>query len=141
MSISRRIEAAEVETKRMHKPEDTPPATGWRDLPADPYDAATLENDVLGARLWGPATQPTLSLGKSDIWNRRWFGSRQPPVTLARIRECAATGRLAEIARVPNDTVYSSAYRYDFPCPKPGAQLIVGAPWSRSRSGNRTGRT
>ena len=125
---------AEVETTRMRKPEDAPPTTGWRDLPADPHDAVTLENDVLGARLWGPAMQPTLSLGKSDIWDRRWFGSQQPPVTLARIRECAATGRLAEIARTTNDTIYSPAYRCEFPCPKPGAQFIIGAPFAtRSR--------
>ncbi|MFH1570666.1 MAG: hypothetical protein ABIL09_21930, partial [Gemmatimonadota bacterium] len=66
-----------------------PPESGWGDLPRDPQDAVTLENDVLGARLWGPPTQPTLSLGKSDLWDRRWLGERQPPVPLARIRELA----------------------------------------------------
>ena len=28
-------------------------------LPPDPYDALTLENDIVGLRLWGPAPQPT----------------------------------------------------------------------------------
>jgi len=102
----------------------------WRDLPADPQDAATVENDVLGARLWGPPQQPTLSLGKSDLWDRRWFGERQPPVPLARIRELALSGHLEEIARSTNDTIYSPAYRYDFPCPKPGGQLILGLPFA-----------
>lgn len=46
-------------------------------LPRDPHQALRLQNDVVGVRLWGPATQPTLSIGKSDIWDRRWFGERQ----------------------------------------------------------------
>jgi len=103
-----------------------PPEAGWRDLPADPHDAVTLENDVLGARLWGPPHRPTLSLGKSDLWDRRWRGDQQPPVPLSRIRELAESGRLEEIARSANDTIYSPAYRYDFPCPKPGGQPILG---------------
>jgi len=103
--------------------------TEWRELPRDPQDAVTLENDVLGARLWGPPEQPTLSLGKSDLWDRRWMGAEQAPVPLARIRELARSGRLKEIARSTNDTIYSQAYRYDFPCPKPGAQLILGLPF------------
>ena len=109
---------------------DRPPESGWRELPRDPQDAVTLDNDVFGARLWGPASQPTLSLGKSDLWDRRWMGERQPPVPLARIRELAMADGLDEIARSPNDTVYSAAYRYDFPCPKPGAQLILGLPFA-----------
>ncbi|MEW6755920.1 MAG: hypothetical protein AB1505_33820 [Candidatus Latescibacterota bacterium] len=112
--------------------EGCPPQEGWRELPRDPQDAVILENDVLGVRLWGPPEQPTLSLGKSDIWDRRWRGDRQPPVTLAQIRRCACEDRLAEIARAPNDTVYSPAYAYDFPCPKTGAQLILGLPFALS---------
>jgi len=103
--------------------------TEWRELPRDPQDAVTLENDVLGARLWGPPEQPTLSLGKSDLWDRRWMGAEQAPVPLARICELARSGRLEEIVRSTNDTIYSQAYRYDFPCPKPGAQLILGLPF------------
>jgi len=102
------------------------------DLPPDPYDAVRLENDVLGVRVWGPARQPTLSLGKSDIWDRRWFGDRQPVVTLKRLRELAMTGRLAELAPSPNGTIYDVYGKYDFPCPKPGAQLILGTPFATS---------
>ena len=114
-------------------PEDgwrQPPEAGWRDLPPDPQDAAILDNDVLGGRLWGPPTQPTLSLGKSDLWDRRWAGERQAPVPLSRIRELARSGGLAQIAPSTNDTIYSPAYRYDFPCPKPGGQLILGLPFA-----------
>jgi hypothetical protein len=99
-------------------------------LPRDPYDALRLENDVLGVRVWGPATQPTLSLGKADIWDRRWFGDRQPLITLRQIREAAMSGRLAELAPGVNRTVYDVYGKYDFPCPKPGAQVILGTPWA-----------
>jgi hypothetical protein len=100
------------------------------DLPKDPYDAVKLENDVLGVRVWGPPTQPTLSLGKSDLWDRRWFGDRQPVVTLKRLRELALADRFSEVAGSPNQTVYDAYGKYDFPCPKPGAQLILGTPFA-----------
>jgi len=99
-------------------------------LPPDPHDGLLLENDVLGARLWGPPTQPTLIVGASDIWDRRWFGDRQPLVRLARLRELAMSDRLSEVAKSPNDTAYGVYNRYDFPCPKPGAQLILRTPFA-----------
>lgn len=105
-------------------------AQGAADLPRDPYDAVRLENDVLGVRIWGPAVQPTLSLGKADIWDRRWFGDRQPLVTLQQIRDAAMSGCIADLARSPNRTVYDLYGKYDFPCPKPGAQLSLGTPWA-----------
>lgn len=101
-------------------------------LSPDPHDGMLLENDVIGVRLFGPSTAPTLVLGASDIWDRRWFAEKQPLVTLARIRECAMGDRIAEIAKAPNDTAYHIYGRYDFPCPKPGAQLILRTPWGRS---------
>ena len=98
-------------------------------LPHDPHEAVRLENDVLGVRLWGPPSQPTLSIGKADIWDRRWFEDRQPLITAARIRELAFTDRLAEVARNPNLTAYNLYNRYDFPCPKPGVQVILLTPF------------
>ncbi|MBU4200257.1 MAG: hypothetical protein KKG09_03680 [Verrucomicrobia bacterium] len=106
-------------------------------LPRDPFDALLMQNDVVGVRLWGPPTQPTLSVGKSDIWDRRWFGDRQPLVTMARIRELAMAGRLSEVARDPNDTVYDVYGQYDFPCPKPGAQVILGTPFAENATVER----
>ncbi|MBC8233416.1 hypothetical protein H8E77_28035 [bacterium] len=96
----------------------------------DPYEALRLENDVLGVRLWGPPKQPTLLIGKADIWDRRWFAQRQPIITLAKIRELAMPNRLAEIAPEPNRTAYNLYGQYDFPCPKPGAQVILGTPFA-----------
>lgn len=101
-----------------------------RPLPRDPQDALLLENDIVGARLWGPATQPTLSIGRADIWDRRWFAERQPLVTLARLRELAMADRLSEVAPEVNRTVYNLYGQYDFPCPKPGGQVILGLPFA-----------
>lgn len=101
------------------------------DLPRDPHDALKLANDTVGVRVWGPATQPTLSLGKADIWDRRWFGERQPLITLARMRELAMADRLSEVAPEVNRTAYDLYGRYAFPCPKPGAQLILGTPFGQ----------
>lgn len=99
-------------------------------LPRDPYDALTLENDIVGLRLWGPANQPTLSLGRSDLWDRRWFAERQPLVTLAQLKELAFSNRLAEVAPHVNQTVYNLYGLYEFPCPKPGGQVILGCPFA-----------
>ncbi|MDQ1327359.1 MAG: hypothetical protein QG641_639, partial [Candidatus Poribacteria bacterium] len=104
--------------------------TGKLNLPRDPYDAFRLQNDVVGVRLWGPPTQPTLIIGKSDIWDRRWFEERQTLIKMAKIKELAMTNRLAEIAQSPNNTDYDLYGKYDFPCPKPGAQLILGTPFA-----------
>lgn len=101
-------------------------------LPRDPHEAVRLENDTLGVRLWGPPTQPTLSIGKADIWDRRWFDERQPLITAARIRELAFADRLSEVAHTPNRTVYTLYNRYDFPCPKPGVQLILLTPFGET---------
>ena len=107
-------------------------------LPPDPYDALLLDNDVLGVRVWGPPTQPTLSLGKADIWDRRWFGERQPLITLKRIRELAMRDDLSQVAASPNQTAYDLYGLYDFPCPKPGAQVILGTPFAARAAAERT---
>ncbi|MBM3494154.1 MAG: hypothetical protein FJX72_07525, partial [Armatimonadetes bacterium] len=93
-------------------------------LPADPFDAVRLENDVLGVRVWGPASQPTISIGRADIWDRRWFEDRQPLITAARIRELAFADRLSDVT-----TAYDLYGRYDFPCPKPGVQASLRLPF------------
>ena len=98
-------------------------------LPPDPMDGVLLENDVLGVRIWGPPTSPTLSLGAADIWDRRWFAERQPLITLDEIRKHAMAGSLGEVAASPNRTAYRLYNEYDFPCPKPGAQLVLRTPF------------
>jgi len=108
-------------------------------LPLDPHEGLTIENDVLGVRLWGPPASPALLLGASDIWDRRWFAEQQPLVTLERIRELAFADRLGEIARSPNETIYHLYQRYDFPCPKPGAQIIFLTPFGTDAHAEHNG--
>lgn len=101
-------------------------------LPRDPYEAVRIENDIVGVRIWGPPDRPTLTLGKSDIWDRRWFGDRQPLITMAKIRELAMADQLGQVMRDLNDTVYDVYMKYDFPCPKTAGQVILGAPFAQS---------
>lgn len=46
-----------------------------------------LNNDLIGAILWGPPERPTLSIGKADIWDRRylWDEKKEPELTVAQI--------------------------------------------------------
>ncbi len=99
-------------------------------FPSDPHEAFRMQNDVIGVRLWGPPKQPTFSIGKSDIWDRRWFEERQPSVAIQKIKELAIADGLSGIVRDPNNTIYDLYGKYDFPCPKPGAQLILGTPFA-----------
>jgi hypothetical protein len=84
-----------------------------------------LQNDDLGVVLWGPDSAPTLSIGKSDIWDRR-LPKEQPVITMAEITRRAMAGDTS----VLNGAAYYTAYNhYDFPCPKPAGQLIVQLPF------------
>ena len=40
--------------------------------------------------------------------------------------------RLSEIGPRTNESIYHLYQSYEFPCPKPGAQLILGAPFATS---------
>ena len=81
-----------------------------------------LCNDDLGVILWGPDAAPTLSVGKSDIWDRRNPKPPEPVMTLATIMEKARAGDKS----ILNGAAYYTAYSaHDFPCPKPAGQLIL----------------
>ncbi|MCC6487471.1 MAG: hypothetical protein IT364_08215, partial [Candidatus Hydrogenedentes bacterium] len=85
-----------------------------------------LCNDDVGITLWGPATAPTLSVGKSDVWDRRLPTPPQPVLTLAQITEMAHAGDKT----ILNGAAYYSVYNsYDCPCPKPVGQLILQLPF------------
>jgi len=103
-------------------------SNGTRPLPRGPDDGILLENDLLGFRVWGPPSQPTITLGRSDVWDRRWFSDRQPLITLSRIRELAMSSRASEVPTSGHkDAIYDN---YDFPCPKPGMQIILETPFA-----------
>ena len=94
-------------------------------LATDPSGGIRIGNGDMGAALWGPNHRPTFLLGKADIWDRRFYGHKEKVITLADIKRAATTGEgLAEI-QAGGYTTYGA---YDFPCPKPGGQLIVGLP-------------
>ena len=85
-----------------------------------------LSNDDVGITLWGPSSAPTLSVGKSDVWDRRLPVPPQPVLTLAQITEMAHAGDKS----ILNGAAYYSVYNsYDFPCPKPVGQLILQLPF------------
>ncbi len=83
-----------------------------------------IHNGDIGVKLWGPNNRITLSIGKSDVWDRRRF-QQEPLLTLAEIKERAMSDNASMIL---DDRHYKSYAAYDFPCPKPVGQLIIGLP-------------
>ena len=98
------------------------PVTGLSPEPGD----LRLCNEDLGIILWGPDTAPTLSIGKSDVWDRRNPAPPEPILTLKDIIQRAYAGEQS----ILNGAAYYSAYNsHDFPCPKPVGQLILSLPF------------
>ena len=79
--------------------------------------ALNLSTQKMKVTLWGPAEELTLSLGKTDVHDRRIVD--EPFVRLERIRQTFAEGR------VPPINYYTGLAAYDFPCPKPVGQVII----------------
>jgi hypothetical protein len=95
------------------------------DLGAEPGELR-LENDEIGVIVWGPGTTIALSVGKSDIWDRRLPPNEKPVLTLPQMTAMAKDGDPA----ILNGAAYYTAYNsYDFPCPKPAGQLILQLPF------------
>ncbi len=85
-----------------------------------------LCNDDIGVILWGPDERPTLSIGKSDVWDRRLPPTERPVLTAADMERMARAGDPELI----NGRAYYTGYNsYDFPCPKPVGQAIVKLPF------------
>ncbi|HPA45382.1 MAG TPA: hypothetical protein PLG59_04665 [bacterium] len=91
-----------------------------------------LCNDDLGIILWGPDHAPTLSVGKSDIWDRRLPKESKPVMTLRRMIELAMDGDKSILNGTAYYTVYNS---YDFPCPKPAGQIIFNLNFMKTDPG------
>lgn len=94
-------------------------------LTTEPGDLR-LCNDDLGIILWGPDDSPTLSIGKSDIWDRREVKSERPILTLAQMMDMARAG---DPELINGKAWYVGYNSYDFPCPKPAGQLILLLPF------------
>ncbi len=81
-----------------------------------------LCNDDLGVILWGPDASPTLSVGKSDVWDRRNPQPTESVLTLQQIMDKARAGD----SSILNAAAYYTGYNsHDFPCPKPMGQLSL----------------
>jgi len=91
--------------------------------PTDPQRDSTkvrLSTQEMKITLWGPPDRPTLSLGKTDVWDRRIID--QPIVSRDDILKVYKDGR------VPPINYYTGFDAYDFPCPKPVGQVIILCP-------------
>ena len=99
--------------------------------PADPQPVGTwfggtalpMHNGELKVSLWGPPERLTFSLGKTDVWDRRYFPEK--PLTLEEIRERCFRD---DYAQNPLGKYFESLNAYDFPTPKPVGQLILLMP-------------
>lgn len=96
--------------------------------------AIDLGTRKLKAGLWGPPERLTLSLGKSDVWDRRRL-AWEKPLTLSEIREGAFSPRNAGVSGYRNYPLPEggSGERYrswdaPFPCQKPVGQAILLCP-------------
>ena len=85
--------------------------------------AVDLSTPKLRIGLWGPPQQLTLSLGKTDVWDRRRYF--EPPITLAEIKNRIAKD---DVPPMTWPDYYLSWGAYDFPCSKPVGQIIVRCP-------------
>jgi len=91
-----------------------------------------IYNGDIGLKVWGPNNRITFSIGKSDVWDRRRF-QQEPVLTMADLKEMA----LKENGFIVSDGShfdgspirhYKAYAAYDFPCPKPVGQFIIGLP-------------
>lgn len=132
-------EMAETITLERTVPPDNPMPEGmcWASAPPAVMPAVNLSTRKLKVGLWGPPEQLTLSLGKTDVWDRRqgW----EKPLTLEEIRQ--GTFSPANAGIKPTQSVggyllpeggvaerYRSHTAYNFPCPKPVGQVILRCP-------------
>jgi len=125
-------EMAQSATVTRPVPASNPQPAGL--FPAMQAPAIDVGTRKLKAGLWGPPERLTLSLGKSDVWDRR-RAAWEKPLTLAEIREGAFSPRNAGVSGYANYPLPEggSGERYrswnaPFPCQKPVGQAILLCP-------------
>jgi hypothetical protein len=84
-----------------------------------------IHNGDIGLKLWGPNNRLTFSIGKTDVWDRRWM-EKARAVTLDDLKKWAKMDNPSEMWGEGKH--YKAYAAYDFPCPKPVGQLIIGLP-------------
>jgi hypothetical protein len=106
------------------------------DLSTDPAYGVQMENDDIGATLFGAPQKLALAIGKSDVWDRRWPYSADENMNLGRLYAMADDGRLQDPnVGGPFQSYYQGYSRYDVPCPKPVGQAILLLPFAREIHG------
>jgi len=100
----------------------------------------TLSNEQVRAALWGPSNRVTLSLLKTDVWDRRY--GIEPTVTLEEIRAGVYSPANKGFDDMPPNhrrpvrgylkpeggrvDPYECWNAYPFPCEKPVGQIVLG---------------
>jgi len=114
--------------------------------------AVDLGTPKLKVSLWGPAERLTLSLLKTDVWDRR-RAAWEPTVTLADIHQGAFAPRIPCVTAIngypgadgkETEDPYTSWSAAPFPCPKPVGQVILSCadvagmddPWASINCGD-----
>jgi len=86
-------------------------------------------NAMLGISVWGPDYQPTISVGRADCYDRRWYGNEGPAVTRREVIEAAMSGDGARLARLWRKSCNLQYTAYpQFPAPKTVGQIIFFLP-------------
>ncbi len=85
--------------------------------------ALNVSTKELKMSLWGPPEQLTISVNKTDVWDRRKIF--EEPRTLAEIKRRYEKDSFPDKDRWNH---YRSWNAYDFPCPKPVGQIILMIP-------------
>ena len=89
-------------------------------------------NGDIFTSFWNEAHELTWSVGKTDVWDRRYFGDSKKVTTLEEIKKIAFNEEPEKKLSNKNPGLPGSAhllYRaYDFPCPKPVGQIIIRCP-------------
>lgn len=135
--------AASATVREVLHPTQPIPRGFWGFPAASDQAAVLLSNGAMKAALWGPPHRLTLSLNKSDVFDRRW--RQDPPVTLAELRagafaernanrdwdhyfRGATSSRPAGVWLTPEGDGrerYPGYFMYPFPCAKPVGQVIL----------------
>ncbi|MFH0797085.1 MAG: hypothetical protein V2A65_08550 [Candidatus Omnitrophota bacterium] len=84
-------------------------------------------NGDIHNKFWNLPEEITWSLGKNDVWDRRYYGDSKPVVTLEDIRRLAFRDNFESIEgeNIVRNSAYGLSRAYDFPCPKPVGQFII----------------
>jgi len=120
-----------VETKRYLKLSDQPRFEACYGGAAGPETGLFQGNGDIFTSFWNQAHELTWSVGKTDVWDRRYYGDNKRVVTLQEIADICKNGdpdmQINRKCGLPG-SAHELYPAYDFPCPKPVGQIILRIP-------------